>query len=318
MDGILTQIPSEDMSAGDCIYKFLTHLPEELYMQLIHHPDQEMSAYYSTARMWEGLRKIPQQIVAASCTGFGKPHKRPQPPSSLSQFDTPTTMPYLPLAAPPPMVTELMDLDVMAVAWDPHKMPSTIRCYNCNEFGHLVWDCWKPQCHQTPSTENRSFRGRPWLTKPMHLFEDIEEEGYASSDEEEYVPEEFNPDKPDPELQYMDANIMEEGEILEEAEADDWRPVSPDDYYQTSASISASTSPKTPLEAFNIVLSRLPIYGLEAGPPKANQSEDTGMFTPVRTIFDTGVESNYITACKAQVAGTQIYPITVREIVGAG
>ena len=103
----------------------------------------------------------------------------------------------------------------------------------------------------------------------MHLFEDIEEEGYASSDEE-YIPEEFNPDKPDPELQYLDVNIMEEGEILEEAEEDDWRPVSPDNYYQTSASIPALTSPKTPLEAFNVASSGLPVYGLEAGPPKAN------------------------------------------------
>ena len=36
---IESQIPPEDMSAGDRIYKFLTHLPEELYMQLVHRPD---------------------------------------------------------------------------------------------------------------------------------------------------------------------------------------------------------------------------------------------------------------------------------------
>ena len=42
------------------------------------------------------------------------------------------------------------------------------------------------------------------------------------------------------------------------------------------------------------------------------------MFTPVRTIFDTGAESNYITTHKARVAGAQIYPITAQEIVGAG
>ena len=190
------QIPPEDMSMGDRIYKFLTHLPEELYMQLIHRPDREMSAYYSAARMWEGLQKIPQQIAAASRTGFRKPHKRPRPPPSLLQYDAPTTMPYLPSAAPPPTVTEPMDLDAMAVARDPRKTPSTICCYNCNEFGHLAWDCQKPQHCQTPSTENRSFRGHPQLMKPMHLFKDIEEGSYASSDEE-YVPEEFNPDKPD-------------------------------------------------------------------------------------------------------------------------
>ena len=48
---IESQIPPEDMSAGDHIYKFLTHLPEELYMQLIHCPDWEMSAYYSAAKI---------------------------------------------------------------------------------------------------------------------------------------------------------------------------------------------------------------------------------------------------------------------------
>src|ERR1700761_4508814 len=129
---IESQIPPEDMSVGDRIYKFLTHLPEELYMQLIHRPDREMSAYYSAARMWEGLRKIPQQIAAASRPGFGKSHKRPRPSTSpFPQYETPTTMPYLPSTAPPSSVAnEPMDLDAMTVARDPRKAPPTIRCYN--------------------------------------------------------------------------------------------------------------------------------------------------------------------------------------------
>src|ERR1700761_2417068 len=73
-----------------------------------------------------------------------------------------------------------------------------------------------------------------------------------------------------------------------------------------------------PLEVFNIASSGLPVYGLEAGPPKTGQPMNISTFTPVRTIFDTGAESNYITARKAQVTGAQIYPISAQEIVGAG
>ena len=151
--------------------------------------------------------------------------------------------------------------------------------------------------------------------------------------EDEYVPEEFDPDKPDTEMQYLEANVMEEriqegeleeGEIQEDAsDADDWRPVSPDNYYKVSPPFFTPLSvpnkgPVVPLELLNVASSGLPVYTLEAGPPKISQSMNAGTFTPVRTIFDTGAESNYITACKAQVAGAQIYPITAREIVGAG
>ena len=244
-------------------------------------------------------------------------------------------MPYLPSTAPSSSVTaEPMDLDAMTVAQDPCKAPPTVCCYNCNEFGHLARDCTKPQRRQTPATDTKYFRGQLRPMKPLHLFEDIEEEkGYVSDKEDEYVPEEFDPDEPDTEMQYLEANVMEEiiqegeleeGEIQEDAsDADDWRPVSPDNYYKVSPPFFTPLSvpnenPVVPLELLNVVSSGLPVYALEAGPPKISQSMNVGTFTPVRTIFDMGVESNYITARKAQVAGTQIYPITAREIVGAG
>src|ERR1700761_1769440 len=121
-----------------------------------------MSAYYSAARMWEGLCKIPQQIAAASRSGFIKSHKRPRPPpTAFPQYEAPTTMPYLPSTTPSSSVTtEPMDLDAMSVARDPRKIPPTLRCYNCNEVGHLERDCPKPQRRQTPSADNKSFRGR--------------------------------------------------------------------------------------------------------------------------------------------------------------
>ena len=139
------------------------------------------------------------------------------------------------------------------------------------------------------------------------------------------MPEEFDPDKPDTEIQYLEVNVMEEriqegelkeGEIQEDAsDADNRRPVSLDDYYKVSTPFFTPLSvpnkgPVVPLELLNVASSGLPVYALEAGPPKISQSMNAGTFTPIRTIFDTGTELNYITTRKAQVAGAQIYPIT--------
>jgi hypothetical protein len=73
-----------------------------------------------------------------------------------------------------------------------------------------------------------------------------------------------------------------------------------------------------PEEMHYIVHSNLPVYQTEIGPLKILSSTAVSACIPMKTILDTRAELNYISAKKAQEAGTQIFPITVQEIVGAG
>jgi hypothetical protein len=112
---IEAQIPLKDMSSGDRIYKFITHLPPELYMTLIHRTEQDVSYFYSAARIWEGLQKIPQKLAAASRQGpsSSKFLRKFRPPPSSSQSTT--TMPYL-SSATASSTSDPMDLDAMNVS----------------------------------------------------------------------------------------------------------------------------------------------------------------------------------------------------------
>ncbi len=86
----------------------------------------------------------------------------------------------------------------------------------------------------------------------------------------------------------------------------------------TPADFVAKGTKEDPLEVHNVVHPGLPVYGMEIGPPKTTLPMDVPVFIPVNTILDTGAESNYLTAQKASAAHTQVFPITAREIVGAG
>ena len=176
--------------------------------------------------------------------------------------------------------------------------------------------------------------------------EEYTRDGYTS---EEYAPEDFDPDKPNLELQYLvnEANMMEEGELTTEEDTNpthvslcdceicedrrnDWRPVSPvfpqdsEDpglpplNLLTPADFIAKGTKEDPLEVHNVAHPGLPVYGMEIGPPKTTLPMDAPVFVPVNSILDTGAESNYLTAQKASAAHAQVFPITAREIVGAG
>jgi hypothetical protein len=189
-------------------------------------------------------------------------------------------------------------------------------------------------------------------------------------DPEEGNAEEYDPHKPDLELQYLvnKANLMEQKkELMKEEERaeeedlfqimhaycnycegcsdwstclpgankwkpgspdhddDDWQPQSPDKaYLKALCRWASSTTPppglgeERPEEMHYITHSNLPVYQTEIGPLKILSLTAVSACIPMKTILDTGAESNYIAAKKAQEAGMQIFPITVREIVGAG
>jgi hypothetical protein len=77
-------------------------------------------------------------------------------------------------------------------------------------------------------------------------------------------------------------------------------------------------SGRKPEEMNHIAHSSLLVYETEIGPPKILTLTAAVACTPMKTILDTGAESNYISAGRARGAGARIFLITIREIVEAG
>ncbi|KAN0127262.1 hypothetical protein V8E53_014918 [Lactarius tabidus] len=353
---IEAQILLKDMSPGNHIYKFITHLPLELYMTLIPQTDQQdISYFYSAAWIWEGLQKIPQKLAATLHPGPSKFLRKFRPPPPLTQ--SATTMPYL-LSASASLISDPMDLDAMSIGHNPHKPPSTA----------------PRRATPVPALQEHFCQ-----VKSMHL---LEEEGEGEDedidgvydpetfDPEEGNAEEYDPHKPDLELQYLvnKANLMEQKKELTKEEEraeeedlfqimhaycnycegcsdwstclpgankwkpgspdhddDDWQPQSPDEaYLKALCCWASSTTPppglgeERPEEMHYITHSNLPVYQTEIGPLKILSLTAVSACIPMKTILDTGAESNYIAAKKAREAGMQIFPIAIREIVGAG
>ena len=105
---------------------------------------------------------------------------------------------------------------------------------------------------------------------------------------------------------------------------DSWQPKSPDEAYLNSLHQWTSITPPPdasedkPEEMYCFSSSSLPIYMMEIGSPKVSASAAETANVPVKTILDTGAESNYVLAKKAWEAGAWIFLIMVRKIVGTG
>ena len=182
----------------------------------------------------------------------------------------------------------------------------------------------------------------------MHLFEEAEEgvEQEEMEEEPEYnynpeklqYPDEYNPRKPDLELQYLsnEANIMEQAQstgierelfVITHTLCDcktctDWsmpwqvecqssstesRSDSPNwcpAYLNSLCTSTLSPTPplegsqENPIELYNIASISLPVYKLEISPIMTWPANGTTALVPVQTILDTGAKSNYITAQK--------------------
>ena len=211
----------------------------------------------------------------------------------------------------------------------------------------------------------------------MEEISEVNSEGKEEA-EEEYQPEDFNPDsnssgrsltapteydpcEPELQLQYLDneVNIMEVKEYLKKEQKkvdtgvnedelcpitcpfcdyccndwdtppesgsnelkagspgqddDSWRPKSPDEAYLNSLHQWTSITPPPdaskdkPEEMYCFSSSSVPIYMTEIGSPKVSASAAETANVPVKTILDTGAESNYVLAKKAWEAGVTLW-----------
>lgn len=230
------------MSLGNHIYKFITHLPPEPYITLIPQTEKadDISLFYSTARMWEGLQKISQKLATSGHWQGPSKYTRKLCHPFPSSHST-TTMPHLSNGASTSSTTDPMDLDTINISCDPCKPSHSVRCYNCNLFDHLARNCpWPPRWTPSgPVSTGRTYHpGHTLHPKSFRLIEEIGEvdgEGKEEVDEEYHqesfdpnsnsnsstrsstFPTEYDPRELDLQLQYLDneVNLMEIKKYLE-------------------------------------------------------------------------------------------------------
>ncbi|KAI0701214.1 hypothetical protein BC835DRAFT_1440559 [Cytidiella melzeri] len=232
-----------------------------------------------------------------------------------------------------------MDLDAM-------QQSANVRCYNCNERGHVARDCRRTRTG-APSTVTSSNAVRTTTRRPygaprpqqMHAHEvdnstDSQEGGHTLPELTPAPYETVNPsdvmlgptscddDENIPGLNYLNSEADDEASNgdQEETLTDD------DDLYLNFVEITDED-----LNGFDDGFTSWeddftmnvhedaptnPTYPVRLG-PSARDLHGVRANT-AQALLDTGATSNYVTRRVAQAAGADFFSITPREVVGAG
>ncbi|TFY51092.1 hypothetical protein EVJ58_g10744 [Rhodofomes roseus] len=146
-----SQIPESEMTFGDRLSHFLSHLPADIARDLRREKPKNTEEMYHNAREWDRLTNVNrghgssggQQKKSKGNNSKSSTYSMPRRftdfqglTTSLSSSGT-TTHPNAPVP---------MDLDAM---YQPRPMTrkddSRVRCYNCNRPGHLAKQCRFPK-----------------------------------------------------------------------------------------------------------------------------------------------------------------------------
>jgi hypothetical protein len=342
-----------EMSFGDRFYRFKKGLPADAIVHIHRRTPEKMLEVYEAAREWDRLRPSSSRNVRPSSPkghhrsfGYSAPRTSSTSHTSFSseRHSAAHTNPSHSLGPGP------MDLDNFVQTPSSNRHPprapradmSRIRCYNCHQIGHYAKDCLKKRAvpsnnARTGSAQPRSHPSQP-PRQPMMMFEQgiepIETVTSKADDSEDDI---------------IYQGTFANGQVVDVA--DGW--VVNNEYLQQHQAVPQREttlereifgSSESNSDDDMLTYPPLEAHALEA--PLLNLSDDGGgndealpfyhayiacrlpihrrvfqrpkPWIAVRTILDTGSPSNYISESVLKQCSAEIFPITPREVIGAG
>ncbi|KAI0826269.1 hypothetical protein BC629DRAFT_66813 [Irpex lacteus] len=317
------RLPEDKMAYDDRRWNFLSSLPQEARMFILEamrsKTNPNMSDVYNFALEWAQTHQLAHQSSRLSYSTHPQHNRRDHGMRNKPRRDTP-----FPHIAPPfsqtnanhagPSATDHggnngptpMDLDAMQQA--------SVRCYNCNERGHIARNCNRPRRPSNPlangqGSGQRAYERRPFGMPRQQQMHNFENEGpmlaRPSTPFETVNPADVMP--PPPKLEPVDEDVPD----FSNFKFDD----NTDDEYQHL--FGAYVNPNGPLD-LNVHegTTTNPTYTVGLGP--ANTDLQGRRTIAVKALLDTGATSNYVRRDIARRANAIFFPITPREVVGAG